>query len=363
MDINNKLLAILEEINFSLRLPNGLYTASVGEHYTKYIWLRDVFYQNLPNLEKNPERYRQTYRTLLDYFLPMKDELAHSMHYPVLPIKIDTSMSQVWAWNHKQMDAIMLILFGIMLGEKKENIRIITSSKDVELIQEIIWYYERMHYYKLAGTDAWEEEEEVHSHAIGAAYAAFYQLKEYGFKVDADMLSKCADTLNALLPMESTTKFCDMAQLQLIWPLGLFDYPDIDSSKRDEILSRVEELLVRDRGVIRYMNDQYYNIADQNQARLFKTPFKLGHAISGNELEWPMGFAYLALIYRKVGNLDKFFSYYEKLTAPLILSEDYRMPEGYYAGTALKNHNTPLGWANALTVIVLREYHNIYNNC
>ena len=23
---------------------SGLYTASVGEHYTKYVWIRDVYY-------------------------------------------------------------------------------------------------------------------------------------------------------------------------------------------------------------------------------------------------------------------------------------------------------------------------------
>ena len=57
----------LYEVNRSLRLDNGLYVASRGEHYEKYCWLRDIFYQSLPNLKNDYEKFTQTYRIFLDF--------------------------------------------------------------------------------------------------------------------------------------------------------------------------------------------------------------------------------------------------------------------------------------------------------
>ena len=36
--------------------------------------------------------------------------------------------------------------------------------------------------------------------------------------------------------------------------------------------------------------------------------------------------------------------------------DNYKLPELYYANTTEANPNTPLGWANALYIIAVREY-------
>lgn len=51
----------------SLRLPNGLYKASTSHVYS-YVWLRDSFYEVLPYLHSDCDRYETTYHRLLDIF-------------------------------------------------------------------------------------------------------------------------------------------------------------------------------------------------------------------------------------------------------------------------------------------------------
>ena len=64
----NEIIDKLYVVNESLRFENGLYKASVGCHYTNYCWLRDSYWQCKVNLKHNPEKYKQTYKTLLKYF-------------------------------------------------------------------------------------------------------------------------------------------------------------------------------------------------------------------------------------------------------------------------------------------------------
>ena len=113
------------------------------------------------------------------------------------------------------MDAICLMLFGVGLGLDAQ-LSIIRNEGDRRVVQKCIDMYEALEYWHLAGSDAWEENEELHSHALGAALAAFEKLITYGWKVDPEKLHWCECELAHLLPRESITKECDLAQLQLI---------------------------------------------------------------------------------------------------------------------------------------------------
>ena len=94
-------------------------------------------------------------------------------------------------------------------------------------------------------------------------------------------------------------------------------------------MKNVEEKLVRNRGVIRYVGDKYYN--------------------NGSEAEWTFGFPWLAIIYKKLNNPEKYAHYSRKTLEAM--NDKGEMPELYYGKTDEHNENTPLAWAQALSVV------------
>lgn len=95
----------------------------------------------------------------------------------------------------------------------------------------------------------------------------------------------------------------------------------------DTIISNIENHLLKENGVIRYLGDSYFN--------------------RDGEAEWSMGIAYLGIIYYKRGDITKAKYMYNKILAT---SGDYNIPELYYYKTNIKNVNSPLGWSIALTI-------------
>ena len=138
----------LYKINNSLRLDNGLYIASLGEHYRNYCWWRDIFYQSLPTLKKSPDLFVQTYHTFLDYLIKYEHKIDHLTNNPYdynnytsLHPRIYSDLSEITPnWGNKQSDAIFLMLFGIGIGiEKKLNI--IRNKKDKNIIQKTVYMF------------------------------------------------------------------------------------------------------------------------------------------------------------------------------------------------------------------------------
>jgi phosphorylase kinase alpha/beta subunit len=139
-------------------------------------------------------------------------------------------------------------------------------------------------------------------------------------------------TLNQLLPRESKKKFVDLALLSLIWP-----YEVVNPGQRDEILMNVEYLLLRERGVVRYKNDHYYN----------KNPD--GYS---EEAEWTFGLSWLAIIYERMGNKKKAKSFIDK-ALQAVTPEG--VPELYFCNSAECNENNPLGWSESLFIVALHD--------
>ena len=84
------------------------------------------------------------------------------------------------------------------------------------------------------------------------------------------------------------TKEADLALLSLIYP-----YNVVNAKQRKQILKNVETKLVRERGVIRYKDDAYYNV-------------------NNYEPSWTMGFPWLAVIYKQMNKPDKYAHYMRK---------------------------------------------------
>ncbi|MEK6892154.1 MAG: glycoside hydrolase family 15 protein, partial [Nanoarchaeota archaeon] len=269
-----KSIKIIEEMQY----PTGLFAASRLDVKTGYnlSWIRDNVY-TLIGLEA-AQKYnlvKKTLRALLDILLKheykidwaIKEKPRHAyqyIHARYNPI----TMQEIWEnWGNKQNDAIGALLFKI--GDLEErNIKIIRNENDLRIIQKLANYLESIEYWHDKDNGMWEENEEIHASSIGACVAGLKKISRI-VDVPVDLIKKGQTALNELLPRESETKECDLALLSLIYPYNI-----ATKEQRESILKNVEEKLLREKGVLRYLGDQYYN--------------------KNGEAQWTMGLPWLA---------------------------------------------------------------------
>jgi hypothetical protein len=332
-----------------LRLENGLYIASTGDYYRQFCWLRDVFYESLPELKTNPKMYQQTYHTLLDYFKmierkynkftsiienPQPKDSYRYIHARVCAKTFDEVHEH---WQNKQNDICGEILFGIAQGEKN-GIKIIRGEEDIKIINKIIKYLEALEYWHDYDSGLWEEDEGIRSSSIGSVIAGLESIKSLKIKgiiTPDNLITKGKKVLSQLLPKETKYRDVDMALLTLIYPFSI-----VKDKQRDEIIKNVEEKLVREHGCLRYIGDWYFNADHSN--------------LLGNEAQWTMGKLYLALIYNEIGNKEKAKEYLHSI---IDKCEGGNIPELYVNGVS--NCNNPLGWSVALSIKAIEEIYKI----
>jgi phosphorylase kinase alpha/beta subunit len=179
----------------------------------------------------------------------------------------------------------------------------------------------------------WEWNEEVHASSVGACLAGLKSVaKLSSIDVPEFLLKEGEIALRALLPRESVSHFADLAQLSLIFP-----YEIVDAKQRDEILGNIEYHLLRERGVIRWKNDWYYNKNSDGYSE---------------EAEWCFGLSWLAIIYTNLGNKKKAQFFIDRMIATV---SKHGVPELYFSHSEKFNQNTPLGWAESLFLVALHE--------
>lgn len=329
--IITKSLRLLE----SLRHPNGLFSASKKTVKTGYdkSWIRDNVYQAIGLEAIDPLLAIRTYHSLLDILLKHEGKIVWAIKnkpihaYQYIHARYDPStLNEIWdEWGNKQNDAVGLLLFKIGDLEKR-NYRVIRNDDDRRILQKLVDYLKSVEYWKDRDNGIWEENEEVHASSIGACVAGLEKIKGT-VHVDEWLIIEGKKVLDSLLPCESATKEADMALLSLIYPFSI-----VTEEQAQEILKRVEESLVRERGIIRYENDQYYNII--------------------GEAEWCMGFPWLAIIYKQKGDITKYQHYLQRTLE--VMNAEGELPELYYSNTNMHNENSPLGWGQALYMVAVR---------
>ncbi|MBW2995836.1 glycoside hydrolase family 15 [Candidatus Woesearchaeota archaeon] len=316
-----------------LQAPTGLMMASQASVTTGYnrAWLRDNVYEALGfEAVKDKRSVIRIYRALLDILLKHEEKIDWAIKekpdakHKYIHARYDPhTFDEIWEeWGNKQNDAVGAILFKI--GELEEKgIKIIRNRHDLRILQKLVWYLESIEYWHDEDNGVWEENEEVHASSVGACVAG---LKKIGKIVDVDkeLIKKGQETLNKLLPRESLTKETDLSLLSLIYP-----YNVVNKKQAKQILKNVEEQLVRERGVIRYIGDQYYN--------------------EKGEAEWTMGLPWLAIIYKQM-NMPAKDAYYMR-KAVEVMNDKGEMPELYFADSEEHNENSPLGWGQALFLV------------
>lgn len=323
-----------------LQNKNGILSASsstkTGYHRA---WIRDNIYGSLGfEAAKKTKNLKMVYWALLDILIKhehkidwaIKDkpkekyQYIHARYDPITGEEISEE------WGNKQNDAIGALLFKIADLENK-GIKVIRDQDDKRMIQKLIFYLKSIEYWHDKDNGMWEENEEVHASSVGACVAGLKQIRKVnGIEVPDWLIEKGVETLSSLLPRESATKEADLALLSLIYPYNI-----VSEEQKACILKNVENMLVRNRGIIRYVGDIYYGNGKDEEA------------------EWTMGFPWLAIIYKQMNRPDKYAYYFRKTME--VANKDKELPELYYSNSSVHNENSPLGWAQALYLVMVNS--------
>jgi phosphorylase kinase alpha/beta subunit len=319
-----------------LQHPSGLFSASALNVSTGYnkAWIRDCVYEALGfEAVKSWKEVVSTYHALLDILKKHENKIdwairkkpAHAYQYIHARYHPNTFEEFFEEWGNKQNDAVGALLFKISELELR-GVKVLRSEDDIRILKKLVKYLESIEYWNDKDNGMWEENEEIHASSVGACVAGLKKASML-FDVDPGLIKKGENTLKTLLPRESETKEADLALLSLIYP-----YNVVDRKTANQILKNVEEKLVREKGVIRYEGDEYYN-----------------HGYG--EPEWTMGLAWLAIIYKQMNIPHKYAFYMRKCVAAI--NEKGELPELYFAGTDIHNENSPLGWAQSLFLVMM----------
>ncbi len=312
----------------SLRYQTGLFAAApqVKTGYHR-VWIRDNIYALLGfEAQGDYATSVKTIHALLDILKKYEYKIDWMIKQPqpkdayryIHPRYEPHGTEIPEPWGNKQNDAIGALMWKIGDLDKKEKFA--WREGDREIVQKLVHYLQAIEYWHDCDNGMWEEAEEVHASSIGACLAGLISVQHI-VHVPLHLIAHGEHALRTLLPRESTTKQADLALLSLIWP-----YKVVTQKENEQILKNVEEKLVREKGIIRYFGDSYYH--------------------NGKEAEWTMGFPWLAIIYKELGEIHKYHFYLNK--AKNALNEQGEMPELYFGGTSAHNENTPLAWAVSL---------------
>lgn len=340
----NNLIKQHKKILKSLQYNSGLFAASSKDVETGYnkAWLRDNFYECLAfEVLGDWGVVEDTYSSILEIFLKHEDkidcaisekpkesfEYIHARYHP-------ETFDEFWEeWGNKQNDSVGAILFNIGRLEHHHKRSILKTKDHIRIVNKLVKYLESVEFWHDRDSGMWEEDEEVHASSVGACVAGLREIKNLE-KIDVPdyMIEEGKSTLEALLPRESDRKFVDLALLSLIWP-----YNVVNKKQRKEILDNVEYHLLKDKGVIRYKNDHYYN----------KNPD--GYS---EEAEWTFGLSWLAIIYEQMNNKEKAKFFVDKM---IDTTTSNGVPELYFSNTDRPNENNPLGWSESLFIVALHD--------
>ena len=331
----------------SLQTKSGLFLASKHNINTGYdkSWLRDNFYETIAfEIIGDWKTVEKTYRAILDIFLRHEQKIdwaiankpesrfqyIHARFHP-------ETFDEFWdEWGNKQNDAIGCILFRIGELETRSHRCILTTNDHYRIINKLVKYLASIEYWHDKDDGVWEEGEAIHASSVGACVAGLKSISRVGrIEVPKILIYQGEKTLNALLPRESTEHFVDLAQLSLLWPYNI-----VNNQQGEMILKNIEYHLLKERGVIRYKGDRYYNKNEDT---------------SSEEAEWTFGLAWLAIIYQQLGQHQKAKELIKNL---ITIDTPEGLPELYFSNSPEYNDNTPLGWSESLFITALYEMNN-----
>lgn len=322
-------LAIME----SMQRPSGAFTAAPTEDYDAF-WLRDHLYITFSyyflgeheKLKRGMQvgfDFLRKYRYKLER-LNFPEDPWQSYEYLHAKVHPDTFEELTRQWGHHQLDAIGLFLY-LVADLKFKNIDVRRDETDDDMLHLLAFYLRDVHYWERPDFGMWEDSYELHSSSIGSCVAALeYGKRERLITVPEELVSRGRDTLDRILPAESASRDCDLAQLSLIWP-----YHIVKNEMADRILENVRVRLVQRHGVNRYWNDQWPR-----------------RSKSGVSPEWVFGLDWLAIICAQRNEMHEARAWFDRSTAQMVGD---CIPELYVDDAP--NEHIPLALAHAMKLI------------
>jgi GH15 family glucan-1,4-alpha-glucosidase len=314
----------------NLQLSNNLFLASKRNTNYNKIWIRDNLYISLA-FEAIEDNFttQQIFHSLLDIMLKFEWKIDYAINekptedYQFIHPLYTKNMEEIKeSWGWKQNDAIGGLLFHI--GMLNDKCNIIRNEKDMNIIKKLAHYLYSIKYWEDEDNGMWEENKEIHASSVGACTAGLCSIRNI-IHVPDSLIKKGEEALNNLLPNESKTKNTDLSLLSLIYPYNI-----VNNTQTQEILKNIEENLIRNKGTIRYIGDNYYK--------------------ENTEASWTMGFPWLAIIYKLMKNEEKYIHYLKKTFE--VINDNGEMTE-LFINDETPNENTPLGWSQALLINAL----------
>jgi len=340
-DFDTEIKQHLDVVRTLERVP-GVFTASLDDTFYNKAWLRDIYFITLGFLETGDlVTTKNAAKALLTVFVKHAGKInwaienkpneawqyIHARFHP-------ETFEEYWEeWGNSQNDAVGEVL-NLLVTLELMGESVIETDAEKDMMQKIVDYLVAIEYWKDDDNGIWEENLEVHASSIGSVVAALKKATQLDWLSVPDYAIEHGEhALRELLPRESVSKFTDLALLTLIYPFNV-----TTEDETNQILKNVEYHLVKDRGVIRYKFDRYYN----NNVDGFS-----------EEAEWCFGLAWLAIIYAERGDKEK--AYYYLRRSKNAVTPDGVVPELYYSNTDQPNPNTPLGWAESMYVVALQK--------
>lgn len=304
---------------------NDLFVACYSSDGYYSCWFRDCYFIVKAYLNNDNEQYTRTTHKILDVL----KKFEHKYHkfsefikdpsdlscWRLLHVKFDpVTIDEIYKpWNHLQRDSNALILMMIIDG-LDNGLNIIRDDSDREIIQLFVDYILKIG--NCEDASSWEENNHVRLSSIALTIKALKEIQKYGFIVDNDFVEESERLYYELFPFEHVGRKVDLTLLYLPY----FDITNELETKM--ILFNVEKTLLKNKGVLRYVGDQYY-------------------MERGIEAPWSFGLSFLSIAYFKLGYIEVAEHYIDKL---IELYPDGRIPELLIGGER-PNENTPLSWS------------------
>jgi phosphorylase kinase alpha/beta subunit len=326
----------------ALQTATGLFTASAHNVSTGYnkAWLRDAYFMSLGFTYAGEH---SVVKKLASALLEILMKHSHKIEWAITHKPFESwqyiharynpdTFDEYWEeWGNKQNDAVSEVLY-LLADLELRGESVLDTDEKRAMVQKLVDYLARIEYWHDPDSGIWEEYQEVHASSVGACVSALRLAARLSFvTVPEGLIARGEETLRKLLPRESESKFCDLALLTLIFPFAV-----TTEEETLQILANVEYFLTRDRGIIRYKNDRYYNRNNDGYSE---------------EAEWCMGLSWLAIIYADRGDLTRAQHFLDR--AKLTIDPAGKIPELYFSHTDQPNENVPLGWAESMYVVAL----------